>query len=182
MNVGEYREVLHEDIALAATANMSNMADEFIAYVTNILIEGEEFDDYIESYYEGITRRKANMRIDGYAMDETDGSCCVFIADYHGPHEDDAIRSEDINSMFKKIRYFVNESINYELYQEMEESTQAYEFSKNLHYEYEQITKFRFYILTDAYNKQRTKNIKDDEVCGKTVELNVWDINRNANF
>ena len=25
MNVGEYREVLHEDIALAATANMSNM-------------------------------------------------------------------------------------------------------------------------------------------------------------
>lgn len=178
MNVGEYREVLHEDIALAATANMSNMADEFIAYVTNILIEGEEFDDYIESYYEGITRRKANMRIDGYAMDETDGSCCVFIADYHGPHEDDAIRSEDINSMFKKIRYFVNESINYELYQEMEESTQAYEFSKNLHYEYEQITKFRFYILTDAYNKQRTKNIKDDEVCGKTVELNVWDINR----
>lgn len=33
-------------------------------------------------------------------------------------------------------------------------------------------------MLTDAYNRQRTKNIKDDEIVGKTVELNVWDITR----
>lgn len=76
MNVEEYREVLHEDIALAANANMSNVADEFLNYVTDILISGEEFDDFTECYYEGISRRKANMRIDGYAMDDADGSCC----------------------------------------------------------------------------------------------------------
>lgn len=178
MNVEEYREVLHEDIALAANANMSNVADEFLVYVTDILISGEEFDDFTECYYEGVSRRKANMRIDGYAMDDADGSCCVFISDYHGPYEDDAIRSEDINAFFKKIRYFVDESIKYELYQELEESTQVYEFSRMLHYENENISKFRFYLLTDAYNKQRTKNIKDAEVGGKTVELNVWDITR----
>ena len=178
MNVEEYREVLHEDIALAANANMSNVADEFLEYVTDILISGEEFDDFTECYYEGVSRRKANMRIDGYAMDDADGSCCVFISDYHGPYEDDAIRSEDINAFFKKIRYFVDESIKYELYQELEESTQVYEFSRMLHYENENISKFRFYLLTDAYNKQRTKNIKDAEVGGKTVELNVWDITR----
>lgn len=178
MNVEEYREVLHEDIALAANANMSNVTDEFLAYVTDILISGEEFDDFTECYYEGISRRKANMRIDGYAMDDADGSCCVFISDYRGPFEDDAIRSEDINSLFKRIRYFVDESIKYELYQELEESTQVYEFSRMLHYEVDNICKFRFYLLTDAYNRQRTKNIKDAEVGGKTVELNVWDITR----
>lgn len=178
MNVEEYRSVLHEDISLAANANMSTEEDEFIAYVTEILIAGEEFDDFIECYYEGVTRRKANMRIDGYAMDETDGSCCVFIADYHGPYEEDSIRAEDINSFFKRIRYFVEESIKYELYQELEESTQAYEFARTLHYDHQDITKFRFYLLTDAYNKQRKKNIKDSEVAGKTVELNVWDVTR----
>jgi hypothetical protein len=178
MNIDEYRGVLHEDIALAANANMSNIEDEFLSYVTGILIAGEEFDDFIECYYEGVSRRKANMRIDGYALDDTDGSCCIFISDYHGPYEDDSIRRDEINSLFKKIRYFVDESIKYELYQELEESTQAYEFSRFLHYDIEDITKFRFYLLTDAYNKQRTKNIKDTEVSGKTVELNVWDINR----
>ena len=178
MNVEEYRSVLHEDIALAANANMSNEADEFLSYVTDILISGEEFDDFVECYYEGVTRRKANMRIDGYAMDETDGSCCIFIADYHGPYEEDAVRAEDINVLFKKIRFFVEEAIKYELYQELEESTEAYEFARTLYYEIDKITKFRFYLLTDAYNKQRKKNIKDAEVSGKIVELNVWDVTR----
>ncbi|MBR6536087.1 MAG: AIPR family protein [Lachnospiraceae bacterium] len=178
MNVEEYREVLHEDIALAANANMSNVADEFLAYVTDILISGEEFDDFTECYYEGISRRKANMRIDGYAMDDADGSCCVFISDYRGPYESDTINKDVIENCFKRIRYFVNESIKYELYQELEESTQVYEFSRMLHYDIESISKFRFYLLTDAYNNQRTKNIKDDEVGGKTVELNVWDVTR----
>ena len=178
MNVEEYREVLHEDIAIAAHANMTTESDEFLSYVTNILIAGEQFDDFIECYYEGVSRRKANMRIDGYAMDDTDGSCCVFVADYHGPHEDDGIRADDINSFFRRIRYFVDEATKYELYQELEESTEAYEFARTLYYEIENITKFRFYLLTDAYNRQRAKTIKDDAVAGKTVELNVWDITR----
>ena len=178
MTVQEYREILHEDIAVAANANISNPDDEFLLYVTGILSDGEEFDDFVECYYEGVSRRKANMRIDGYAMDETDGSCCVFITDYRGPHEDDAIRAEDINSSFRKIRFFVDEAVKYELYQELEESTEAYEFAQTLYYDIQNITKFRFYLLTDAYNRQRAKNIKDEEVAGKTVELNVWDINR----
>lgn len=178
MNVQEYREVLHEDIAIAASANLTNPSDEFISYVTDILSSADEFDDFIECYYEGVSRRKANMRIDGYAMDDADGSCCVFIADYRGMHEDDAIRSEDINAQFRKIRFFVDEAIKSELYQELEESTEAYEFAKTLYYDIEGITKFRFYLLTDAYNRQRSKNMKDESVGGKTVELHVWDINR----
>ena len=133
--------------------------------------------DYTD-VYKRQARSRAYMRIDGYAMDETDGSCCIFISDFHGPHEDDSIRAEDINSLFKKIRYFVEEAIKYELYLELEESTQVYEFARNLHYDIDEITKFRFYLLTDAFNKQRKKNIKDEQLAGKTVELNVWDINR----
>lgn len=40
MDVNEYRSVLHEDIALAASANMSNEEEEFLSYVTDILIAG----------------------------------------------------------------------------------------------------------------------------------------------
>ena len=178
MTIDEYREVLHEDIALAANANMSTPEEEFLRYVTDILSYGEEFDDFVECYYEGISRRKANIRIDGYALDETDGSCCVFISDYHGPHDDDSIRAEDINSLFNKVRHFVEEATKYEMYLELEESTQAYEFAQTLYYEKANITKYRFYLLTDAFNKQRRKNIKDTEVAGTTVELNVWDVAR----
>lgn len=178
MTIEEYREVLHEDIALAANANMSTPEEEFLKYVTDILIDAEEFDDFEECYYEGVSKRKANMRIDGYAIDETDGSYCIFISDYHGPHGDDAIRTEDISSLFNKIRHFVEEATKHEMYLELEESTQAYEFAQLLYSEKLNITKYRFYLLTDAYNRQRKKNIKDTEVSGTTVELNVWDVSR----
>lgn len=74
MNVQEYREVLQEDVALAANASMTTQEDEFLSLVTGILIDAEEFDDFTECYFEGVSRRKANMRIDGYSIDETDGS------------------------------------------------------------------------------------------------------------
>lgn len=176
--VSEYREKLLEEIALKANADTSNVQDEFLFYVIQILQDAEEFDDFTECYYEGLSKHKANMRIDGYSIDDTDGSCCIFITDYHGPFAEDSIRAEDIASLFRRIRHFVEEATKYELYRELEESTEAYEFAKNLFFEINNITKFRFYLLTDAYNKQRAKTIKDESVAGKTVEMNVWDINR----
>ena len=178
MNIEEYRNNLHEDLAIAANVNMSNVNDEFIKEVTDILISGEEFDEYFDSYFEGITRHKANMRVDGYAMDDVDGSYCLIISDYRGPHESDSLVADEIKSLFKKLRYFVSESINTELYKKLEESSEAYELSKNIHLNIDKISKFRFYLLTDAYNKQRTKNIKDEMLQDKIVELNVWDITR----
>ena len=178
MDVQEYRDILHKDIAIAAEANISNAADEFLTYVTDILSAGEEFDDFIVCEYEGYSRRNALMRIDGYSMDEMDGSCSVFIVDYRGPYEDNAIRAEQINTLFKRIRYFVDEATKRELYQEIEESTEAFEFARTLYYDQNQISKFKFYLLTDAFNRQRAKNMKDEAVAGKTVELHVWDINR----
>lgn len=178
MNVEEYRGIVHEDIELAVNANESNQATEFLSYVTGILISGEEFDDFVDCHYDGITRRNGYMAIDGYSVDETDGSCCLFIVDYHGKDEDDSIKSEDVNSAFKKLRLFVEEAVRNELYLDMKGSQQAIEFARDLYYDDEKVVKYRFYLLTDAYNKQRAKTIKDTEINGKTVELNVWDIER----
>ena len=178
MNVEEYREILHEDIALAVNANSSTEREEFITYVTGILINGEEFDDFTECFFEGVTRRNGNMRIDGYSMDEADGSCCIFIADYHGASDGDSVKAEDINAAFKKIRLFVEEATKRELYLEMRGNMQAVDFARDLYYDSESITKYRFYLLTDAFNRQRSKTIKDDRIADKTVELNVWDVSR----
>lgn len=178
MILEEYVELIHEDIALATSVNMSTEEEEFLSLVTGILIDAEEFDDFVECYYESVSRRNANLRIDGYSFDETDGSCCIFISDYHGSHGEGVVRSENVNSLFNKIRHFVEDSVNNKLYDELEESTDVYEFAYTLHTNINSISKFRFYLLTDAVNKQRKKNIKDLELFGKIVELNVWDISR----
>lgn len=177
MTVEEYREQLLEDMAVAAAANGNSTPDkEFLYYVTDVLSTGEEFDDFIECHQEGISHKRGNMEIDGYAFDDADGSCCVFLLDYHGPFEEDSINAKDIDTMFNLIRHFVEEAIKYKM--GFEESSQEYEFNMLLHENISDITKFRFYILTDAYNRQRVKNIKDIEIAGINVERNVWDISR----
>lgn len=180
MKVEEYRSMLHEDVAIASNSNMSNPQDEFLNIVTDILISGEEFDDFINCYYEGTSKGSGHgsIRVDGYAMDEVDKSCCLFISDYRGPHENDSFDKKRSDSLFDSLKRFIKDSIKYELYKDLEESTEAYEFSRELHFSIDEITKFRLYILTDAYNNQRSKNIKDEQISGKTVELNIWDINR----
>lgn len=177
MKIDDYRSLVHDDIETACKVSSGNESEEFLAYVTGLLINGEEFDDFIECHCEGLTRRKGYYGIDGYSIDETDGSCCIFIVDYHGPDAEDAIRSEDVTSAFKKIRFFVEESIKYELFREITNQA-AMEFSRDLYYDNEKITRYRFYLLTDAYNRQRAKTIKDETINGRTVELNVWDITR----
>lgn len=119
MKIDDYRRIVHEDIAVACELNSSKASEEFLAYAMSILINGEEFDDFSECHCEGLTRRKGNYAIDGYSMDETDGSCCIFIVDYHGPDEDKAIIGEDVKDSFKKIRFFVENSITTELYKEI---------------------------------------------------------------
>ncbi len=178
MNVDEYRSIVHEDIKLAVKTEGTSEEDEFLRYAVDILTKGEEFDDFTECRYEGVTRRKGNMRIDGYAKDDADGSCCVFITDYHGPDAEESVKSEEINASFKKIRFFIEEAVKTELYAEMHGNSASIDFARDLFYDSESITKFRFYLLTDAYNKQRARTIKDDTIGDKTVELNVWDIAR----
>lgn len=177
MKIDDYRKIVHEDIAIACDVNSSKEPEEFLAYTTGLLINGEEFDDFIEGHCEGVTRRNGYYAIDGYSIDEMDGSCCIFIVDYHGPDADEAIRADDVNSAFKKIRFFVEESIRTELFKEIKNRS-AMEFSRDLFYDNEKITKYRFYLLTDAFNRQRAKTIKDETINGRIVELNVWDIER----
>lgn len=179
MKTDDFRRILHEDIAIACEINKgSTEAEEFLSYATGLLMNGEEFDDFIECHCEGGTPNTAGYYcIDGYSMDETDGSCCVFIVDYHGPKAEDTLVAKDIDMQFRKVRRFVEKSIKTELYQEIMNHA-AKEFSSELNYSIDRITKFRFYLLTDAYNRQRSKTIKDDTIGGKIVELNVWDIDR----
>lgn len=178
MNIKEYRNIVHEDIALAVKASLNTAQEEFLLYAAGLLVNGEEFDDFVECSYEGITRRNGNMAIHGYSMDETDGSCCIFFVDYHGPDENDSVFAKDINTSFKRMRLFVEEATKNELYIDMHGSEQAVEFARDLFYDSENITKYRFYLLTDAYNQQKAKTMKDDKIGDKTVELNVWDISR----
>lgn len=181
MDLNDYREKLLGDIGVAAEANYSDMQTEFIKYVAEVLIDAEEFDDFVECQFEKNTNasgRNMNIQIDGYSMNEIDGTCCIFISDFRGYSKDLEFNKSTIDKLYDRMMHFVVEATTNNLIDIIEESSNAYDFAKLLETELSKIVTFRFFIFTDVENKQRAKNIKKDRICDRNVELNVWDVKR----
>ena len=178
MTVEEYRAAVHEDITAGVKTGDTDPKEEFLIYATGILIKGEVFDDYIDCPFEGTTGSTDGMRIDGYSRDEMDGSCSIIISDYHGPGQDDYAGVEEVEDAYKKARRFVEEASKRDLSHELHGNSQAAELARDLFFDSEDITKYRFFYLTDAFFQRTAKTAKDDTLYGKSVELEIWDIDR----
>ncbi len=179
MNLEEYRKDLLEDVRVSAETEINNIQGEFVSYVVEILTNAEEFEDFVEGYFEGIGERNKKMIMDGYYFDPYDKSCVVLISDFSNLDEITNLTNTEVNKLYDSMRHLVEASINgYIINKGFEESSSGYGFAKELLNNINDIVKFRFYIITDRRLSERVKNIKKEDIASKPVELNVWDIKR----
>lgn len=178
MTLNEYKEMIYADIKISAQANISDVTSEFISYVTDILIDAEEIDEFEECYFEGIGKRNKKMQIDGYNFDSVDNSCCIVICDFTNELVMQTITNTDIDNLFGKMRAYVEHSVSGYIINNYEASSPGVELSYKIKDELSKITKFRFLILTDKIISKRIKSLKKDDIFDKPVELNVWDLSR----
>jgi len=181
MNLEDFRTEWIEDLRVAAEANQSDPHSEFVLDAVDKLSEAEEVENVEIGYFEGLGRRNAKMMIDGFAFDAVDKSCVVLLSDFSNNKEIETLTSTDIDRLYNNMRYLVEAALDgYIVENKFEESSSGYTFAieaKRL-FDNDQISKFRFYILTDKKLSERVKNIKKAPLYGKKVELNAWDINR----
>lgn len=179
MNLEEYRQELIEQIKISADYEMNTIQNEFVHDITNILIEAEEFEDFEQGYFEGISERNKKMRIDGCYFDEFDKTFVILLSEFSGSSDIQTITATEINKLYDNMKNFVEASIKGYIRQKgFEESSVGYEFARKIENKFNEIIKFRFYIITDKILSERVKNLKKDNILDIPVELNVWDINR----
>lgn len=179
MNLEEYRQELIEQIKISADYEMNTIQNEFVHDITNILIEAEEFEDFEQGYFEGISERNKKMRIDGCYFDEFDKTFVILLSEFSGSSDIQTITATEINKLYDNMKNFVEASIKGYIRQKgFEESSAGYEFARKIENKFNEIIKFRFYIITDKILSERVKNLKKDNILDIPVELNVWDINR----
>ncbi len=181
MNLEDFRTEWVEDLRVAAEANQSDPHSEFVLDVVDRLSEAEEVENVEIGYFEGLGRRNSKMIIDGYAFDSVDKSCVLLLSDFSNSEQIETLTSSDIDRLYNNMRYLVEAAIDgYIVDNRFEESSTGYMFAteaKRL-FNNGEISKFRFYILTDKKLSERVKNIKKDPISGKQVDLNAWDISR----
>ena len=183
MTIEDFMQNMLEDLRISSTSELSDIQTEFVKYVVDILIDAEEFDDFVYGYFEGVGERNKKLQMDGYYFDQYDKSCVILISDFSNGENIETLTATEIDRLYGNLRSLVESCINgYIVKKGFEETSNGYSLAKDLENELGELTKFRFYIITNKKLSSRVKNIKKENIANKPVELNVWDITRLYNI
>lgn len=117
-----------------------------------------------------------NLRLSGYALSEECDQIDLFVSLYSGTDEIVPIPDADTKKAAEQCLQFLAKCAAGRLTGTMDQSTDAYSLAITIQECYPALDQIRIYVLTDRVAK--AKFFKPREVSGKTVKLEVMDIER----
>lgn len=118
----------------------------------------------------------ASIRLTGYAMSEDADQLDLFVSLYAGVDDITPIPDSDTKAAAEQCIRFLTRCAQGRLASTMDESNDAYALTLTIQECYANLDQIRVYVLTDRQAK--AKNFKPRDVAGKTVKLEVMDIER----
>lgn len=193
----EYRKEFLEDTRATEDSEANGTVASFVKICALKLFEGDVIPEYTPCYYNGTGYRNASLRVDGYAFDEHDGCFYLLTASYAGAAESETLLGSDAKTALDRCRAFAANSIENNLAQRIEISTEAYDLASYIEEQYKYISKIVIILLTDmslseranltdVVQKSRSKNapkrranvLAAEQISGIDVEYRIWDMPR----
>lgn len=176
----DYIEEIRNDAAISGTdANY-----EFVRRTFSLLEEFNELQDPKQFFFGKPGKRGRIMQIDGYTFDEADNSLILLISDFVNSTDIELINNTQIDSLYNKMLYFLDEICNGNIADYCDDSDDTLKLSKLIKYRMgnentgEALLKIEFYILTNKKLSNSVKTLKQQDFNGKPVKLNIWDFER----
>ena len=174
----ETRANVKEEIA----ERMSTTADEYPyeeTVFTEIVMEhmasiGMTFEPEA-CHYERIIGN-ARLRLGGYAVSEEADQLDLFVSLYQGVETVSPVPDRETKMAAEQCLRFLTRCAEGRLGSTMDQSDDAYGVAHTIHETYSSLDQIRIYVLTDRQAK--AKNFRSREVQGKTIKLEVMDIER----
>ncbi len=118
----------------------------------------------------------ANLKLSGYAISDDADQLDLFVSLYGGVDAVTPVSDTDTKTAAEQCLRFLARCAEGKLTRQIDESNDAYALALNIEGCYPSLDQVRIYVLTDRVAK--SKNFKSREVSGKTVKLEVMDIER----
>jgi hypothetical protein len=118
----------------------------------------------------------ANLRLSGFAVSDDADQLDLFVSLYDGADKIMPITDSETKTAAEQCLRFLARCAEGRLAATMDESNDAYALAVTIQGCYVNLDQIRIYVLTDRQAK--AKNFKAREVSGKTVKLEVMDIER----
>lgn len=136
---------------------------------------GMTFPDYQICHYTA-KLNNANLRLSGFAFSEEGDQLDLFVCSYEGSDDLVSIPDSETKIAAEQCSRFLTNCVNGKLLSTMDKSSEAYDLAFTIKEGYEKLDQIRIYVLTDRQSK--AKRFKSREEKGKTVMLEVMDIER----
>lgn len=178
MELIEFRDGILDEVRVNASMNGTFPREEFLTLYADELVAAEEFEDYVQLAYEGVGSRNRRIQIDGYYYSELDNCLYIIICPFTDSVEMQSLTATEADNQFKRARAFVEESQSGFIQKYAEESSPGYGLALDIQRRYQNVSKIKFYILTDMVMSNRIKEIPSTSIGNATAEYHIWDISR----
>jgi hypothetical protein len=118
----------------------------------------------------------AVLRLSGFSISEEADQLDLFVTLYSGADQLAAIPDAETKTAAEQCFRFLARCVEDRLAEKMDPSNDAYALATTIQGSYANLDQIRIYVLTDRQAK--AKNFKPREIVGKTVKLEVMDIER----
>ncbi|MGB4101273.1 MAG: AIPR family protein [Alphaproteobacteria bacterium] len=118
----------------------------------------------------------AKLRLGGYAVSEDADQLDLFISLYEGTETITSIPDAETKTAAEQCLRFLKKCAEGRLTSTMDQSDDAYRVAHTIYETYASLDQIRIYVLTDRLAK--AKNFQSREIQGKTIKLEVMDIER----
>ena len=116
------------------------------------------------------------LRLGGYAVSEDADQLDLFVSLYGGVDTVTPIADRETKTAAEQCLRFLRRCAEGRLASTMDQSDDAYRVAHTIHESYSSLDQIRIYVLTDRQAK--AKNFRTREIQGRTVKLEVMDIER----
>ena len=177
MTVAKFRAELIAQAKTRAAAGEDFTHSAFTELCGELLEAAEELADFQPCYYRGKGTRRRNLAVDGYNIDDVDGSIRLVVTDFSGDLTAPALSKTDAQSLFGALTAFIEDSILNRLELDLEESSPAYGLATELR-SLAAVPRFRLYLVSDRELSDRVKDLAATAINGIPVDFNIWDASR----
>ena len=176
--VEQFREELLDDIRYKAVGSGYWSEDAFFEIVTNIAMEEGDIPTADRVPFDVPRRGK----IDGYGGDPIDdnGILSLMVIDYD-PFDGNGVvtlTATEMDAVFRRVRMFVQRSLNPTNRNEMEESSPAFGLADLISQRWKLISRVRIVLLTNKVLSNRIDRRDEEDLESKPCSYSVWDLTR----
>ena len=178
--VQAFRISLLEGVRAAAVSSGTYLRDAFVKEAADRLIVADEFPDLTPCVYAGRGKRRRELVVDGFVVDDADldSSVSIMLADLRDEAGMPSLTQTQAQALLDKGLHFIEEALEGRLHEELEPSTPACDLATWLYEHRSSLNSIRTYLVTDAVLSSRLKKLPERSVRGVRVECHLWDVVR----